>query len=105
VAQAYWEQTEPISTLNNLSSRKFSSQGYNDLDAPAFKTDGFLSRDTFISSTKLNRDMWKKESLHPPLKNLRCRKYDVQKLTQFSQGNNVLDYAASNIDGILWNDT
>jgi hypothetical protein len=71
------------------------------LDAPAFKTDGFLLRDIFISSTNMNRDIWKKESLPPPLNNLRCRKYDVQKLTHFSQGNKVLDAAASDTNHFL----
>jgi hypothetical protein len=32
------------------------------------------------------------------------RKYSSQKLTQVSQGNNVSDAAASNIDGFLWRD-
>jgi hypothetical protein len=36
------------------------------------------------------------------LKHLSCRKYSLQKLTQFSPGNNVLDAADSNIDGFLW---
>jgi hypothetical protein len=35
------------------------------------------------------------------LKNLSCRRYSFQKLTQFSQGNNVLDFPASNTDGSL----
>jgi hypothetical protein len=39
------------------------------------------------------------------LKTLRCRKYSIQKLTQFLYGNNVLDAAVSNIDGFLWRDT
>jgi hypothetical protein len=34
-----------------------------------------------------------------------CSKYTFQKLTQFSQGNNVIDIAASNIDGVLRRDT
>jgi hypothetical protein len=38
------------------------------------------------------------------LKNPTCRKYFIQKLTPFSQGSNVLDAAASNIDGFLWRD-
>jgi hypothetical protein len=36
------------------------------------------------------------------LKTMICRKYSFQKQTQFSQGNNVLDATASNIDGFLW---
>jgi hypothetical protein len=39
------------------------------------------------------------------LKILICRKYSYQKLTKFSQGNNVLNAAASDIDGVLWRDT
>jgi hypothetical protein len=34
-----------------------------------------------------------------------CRKYSYQKLTQFSQGNHVLDAHASNTDGFLSRDT
>jgi hypothetical protein len=43
--------------------------------------------------------------LFSTLKTEICWKYSFQKLTQFSQGNNVLDAAASNIDVILWRDT
>jgi hypothetical protein len=39
------------------------------------------------------------------LKNLSCRRYFFKKLTQFSQGNNVLDTPASNSNGFLSNDT
>jgi hypothetical protein len=39
------------------------------------------------------------------LKTMICRKYSFQKLTQFSQANNVLGAAASNIVGFLWRDT
>jgi hypothetical protein len=38
----------------------------------------------------------------PTLKPMICRKYSCQKLSKFSQGNNVLDAPASNIDGFLW---
>jgi hypothetical protein len=38
-------------------------------------------------------------------KNPHCRKHSFQKLTQLSQGNNVLDTADSNINGFLWRDT
>jgi hypothetical protein len=38
------------------------------------------------------------------LKILRCRKYSFQKLTQFSQRNNVLNAPASNTDGFLSRD-
>jgi hypothetical protein len=56
--QAYLAQTEPICTLYPLSSRKYFfqnltqfSQGINVLDAPAYNIDGFLYRDTYVSST------------------------------------------------------
>jgi hypothetical protein len=38
------------------------------LEAPAFKTDGFLTIDTCISSHHLDRPTWNKETLTPPLK-------------------------------------
>jgi hypothetical protein len=37
--------------------------------------------------------------------NQSCRKYYFQKLSQFSQGNNVVPAAASNIDGCFCNGT
>jgi hypothetical protein len=39
------------------------------------------------------------------MKILIFRKYFFQKITQFSQGNNMLGAAVSNIDGFLWIDT
>jgi hypothetical protein len=39
------------------------------------------------------------------LKTLICRMYSCQKLTQFSQGNNVVDAPASDRDGSLSKDT
>jgi hypothetical protein len=38
------------------------------------------------------------------LKNLYCRKYAFQKLTKFSQGNNVLDAPDSNMNGYISRD-
>jgi hypothetical protein len=35
------------------------------LDGPVSNIDGFLWRDTCVSSTQLNRPIWKKESLSP----------------------------------------
>jgi hypothetical protein len=71
--QAYLKQREPIPTLKNLSCKMYSfqkltqfSQGNNVLDAPASKTDCFLSRDTCVSSTHLNRSVWNKMSLSQP---------------------------------------
>jgi hypothetical protein len=70
---AYSEQAECISTLTNLHCRKYSfqkqtqfSQENNVLDAPAPKTDGFLSRGTCVSSTQLNRPILNKMTLSPP---------------------------------------
>jgi hypothetical protein len=34
-----------------------------------------------------------------------CQKYSFQKLTEFSQGDNVVDAVAAKIDGYLWGDT
>jgi hypothetical protein len=39
------------------------------------------------------------------LKHLGCRKYSIQKLTHFSQGNNVLHAPVSTTNGILSRDT
>jgi hypothetical protein len=39
------------------------------------------------------------------LETMICRKYSFQKLTQFSQGNNVLDAAAFSVEGFLWKGT
>jgi hypothetical protein len=36
------------------------------LDVPASNIGGFLSRDTFVSSTQMNRPIWNKESLSSP---------------------------------------
>jgi hypothetical protein len=36
------------------------SQGNNELEVPASKTDGFLSSDQFVSSTQVYRPVWKK---------------------------------------------
>jgi hypothetical protein len=100
---AYLEQTEHFSTLETLICRKYTFQkltqflqGNNVLDAPACDTSGFLSRDTFLQLSQI-------AYLQPisTLKLLSCRKYSCQKLTQFSQGNNVLDVPASNADGFL----
>jgi hypothetical protein len=73
------------------------------LDAAAANTDGFHSRDTCVSSTQLNRSIWNKETIST-LKHRNSTMYSFQKLSLFSQGNNVLDAAASNINGYLWRD-
>jgi hypothetical protein len=58
--------------LKHLRSRKYSfkkliqfTQGNNVLDAIVSNTNGFLLRDACVSSTQMNRPMWKKESLSP----------------------------------------
>jgi hypothetical protein len=40
----------------------------------------------------------------PTLKHLFCRNNSFQKLTQFSQGNNILDTPAFNMDHFLYTD-
>jgi hypothetical protein len=64
------EQTEPISTLIHLSSRKYSFQeltqfspGNNMLHAPASNIDCLHYRDTCVSSTLLSRNLWEKITL------------------------------------------
>jgi hypothetical protein len=36
------------------------------LDVPASKTDGFLQRDTHVSSTLLNKSTWSNMRVSPP---------------------------------------
>jgi hypothetical protein len=43
-----------------------SSQGNKVLDAPSSILDGFLSRDTYVSLTQLNRPLSNKMSVLPP---------------------------------------
>jgi hypothetical protein len=70
---AYFEQSEDFSPLKTLNGKQYSflklnkfSQGNNVLDAPASNVDSFLSRDTCVSSTQLNRSIWNKLSISPP---------------------------------------
>jgi hypothetical protein len=98
---------ETIFTMETINCKEYSfqnptqfSQGNHVLDVPASNTDGFLLRDTSVSSTWLNRPTWSKESLSPPWK-LICRKFSFQTWTKFSQWNNVLDAPASNTDSFL----
>jgi hypothetical protein len=67
-------------------------------------TDAFLFKDTRVSSTQLNRPIWNKNVSFSPLTVVIGRQYSLQKLPQFSQGNNVLDATASNIDVFLFRD-
>jgi hypothetical protein len=71
--EAYLEQTHFVSTMKAMIFSKYSFQkqtqflhGNNVLDAAACNIDGFLWRDTFVSSTQLNRPIWNKMSLSPP---------------------------------------
>jgi hypothetical protein len=64
-----------LSFIENSDFQKVSfqnqsqfSQGNNVLDASASTIDGFLWRDTCVSSTLLKSPIWNKESLSPPLK-------------------------------------
>jgi hypothetical protein len=51
-----------------LSKLTQFSQENNVLDAESYDIDGFLWRDTCVSSIQLNRTIWKKDSLPPPSK-------------------------------------
>jgi hypothetical protein len=73
------------------------------LDAPASNAGGDLWRDTFISSTYLLGQFEQNETF-PTMKSMIHRKYSPRILTQFSQGNNVLDAAGSNADSFLGRD-
>jgi hypothetical protein len=59
------------------------------LDAPAFNIGDFLSRDTYVSCTELNRTLWNKHNLSQ-VEPTNLQVYSFQKLTLFSQGNNVV---------------
>jgi hypothetical protein len=77
--------------------------GKNVLDNPASNLYGVLSRDSCISSTQLNRTIWKKISI------LKSGIPDwqavfLQKLTQFLLRNNVLHAPPSNIAAFLLRD-
>jgi hypothetical protein len=63
-----------------------------------------LCRGSCISSTQLNSPNGA-NTAYIHFENLVCRKYSVQKLTQVSQGNNVVDAPVSNTHGFLSRDT
>ena len=65
------------------------------LDAPATKTNVFLSRESCVSKIHLNRPVGSKESLYP-LEELSLQKDSFQKDSQFSLVNHVLHAHASN---------
>jgi hypothetical protein len=53
-----------------------------------------------VSLTQQNTPVWRNETLSPPSNTLVAER-TISKLTEFSQGKNVLHAAASNIDGFL----
>jgi hypothetical protein len=70
------------------------SRGANTLDSPVSYTDGFLSRDTFVFSTLLNRSIGTKRAF------LHVEIYDFQegvnkKTNPFSHESNVPDAPVS----------
>jgi hypothetical protein len=74
--------------------------GNNVLDAPASNRDGFVWRDTCVPSNKQNRPIWRNRAyLHLDTPNL--QELFLEKLTQFSLDNSVLNAPASNSDGFL----
>jgi hypothetical protein len=61
--------------------------------------DFFQEIHVFLQLT--SRDLLEgKEAIHT-LKHQNCRKHSIETLTQYSQGNNVLDDPASQTDGFL----
>jgi hypothetical protein len=70
------------------------------VDAAASNIDGFLWRDTCVSLIHLKKPLEKTEPIST-LKYLSSSKYSFQKLTPFSQGNNVLHVPAFNKYGFL----
>jgi hypothetical protein len=87
-----------------LSKAHSSLTGKYVLDAPAFNTDGFLSRYTCISSTLLNSPIWKKWAFLY-LENHDFREVFLSETTKFSKGVNVLEDASSYTHGFLWRES
>jgi hypothetical protein len=100
------KQNKPFSTLKTdlqeifLSKTNSILQENNVLDAAASNIDDFLWTDTCVSSPHLKRSLVQTEPIFT-MKYLNCSKYTFQKLTQFSQGKNMLDTPASNTDGFF----
>jgi hypothetical protein len=70
--RSIWNK-ESLLHMENLRCRKYIFQkrtqflqGNNVLDAPVSNTNSFLSRDTCVPSTQLNRPISNKESLSSP---------------------------------------
>jgi hypothetical protein len=81
------------------------SLGNNVVDAPDSNWDGYLWRDTCVSSNQLNRPIWNKMTLSPHWNLWFFSNYTFQKPAHFLQEKNVLNAPASNIDGCLWRNT
>jgi hypothetical protein len=95
------------SHLKSLRSRQYSfhkltqfSQENNVLDPPASYIQGFFTRDTLVHSLTW-RSNFVQSSCSSHMKTLKVRQCFFQKLTQFPQGNFVLQPPASHIDGFL----
>jgi hypothetical protein len=72
------------------------SQGNNELYAPAYNRNDFLWKDTcFFFFNWVEYAYLDQTEPMSTLKHLRGRKYSFQKVTQLSQGSNVLDVRAS----------
>jgi hypothetical protein len=72
------------------------------MDDPASNIDGFLIRDPCVSSIFLCRTVWtKKAYLYLETAKLQDEVF-LEKLTQFSLGNNALDAPAFNLDRFLY---
>jgi hypothetical protein len=71
--KANFEQSQDSSTLKTLMGRQYFflkvtqfSQGNNDLDTPTSNLDSFPWGDICVSSTQLNRPIWKKIGVSLP---------------------------------------
>jgi hypothetical protein len=55
-----------LSCMKNSFQKQYQfSLGNNVLEVPASNTSGFISRETYVSSTQLNRPIGNKQSLSP----------------------------------------
>jgi hypothetical protein len=71
--KAYLDPNVRFNPLKILKGRQYSfqkliqfSQVNKVLNSPASNLDGLPSRDTWVSSTQLNRPIWSKLSFSPP---------------------------------------
>jgi hypothetical protein len=104
------KKNETFYTLKTLICRKYNVkkltpflQVNNVLVAPPSDTNGFLSIDTYVKSTQLDKPIETKRAY------LHIQNYDLQavflsKLEQFSQGNNVIHAPAATTDGFYSTD-